>query len=102
MPQSRGSPQNTARDVAGGSLIRGNWKKTGPNTFAITALGFGVDGAGNVLYSARMTGTDTMSDDCNKVTINVKLQILSPTFQPLYGPAVPQDTHYGYRILVEE
>ncbi len=88
--------------AVGGSLIRGSWKKTGPNTFAITGLGFAVDAQGKDVYIARMTGTDTVSDDCNKVKVNVKLQFLDPQFRAVYGPPIPQETHFGYRILVEE
>lgn len=86
--------------VAGG-MIRGEWKRTSGNTFAVSAIGIGRDAQGNALYIGKMYGTDTLLAGCNVVQVDVTLEILDPvTFVSMTGP-MPQATHYGYRIAVE-
>ncbi len=81
-----------------GTLIRGSWKRTSDNTFAVSALAMVRDAQGNTVYIVKMVGTDTLIENCNTVQVDVSLQILKPDFEQWFDLG-PQTTHYGYRIV---
>lgn len=86
--------------------LRGTWERIDGNSFAYTVLGIVVDENGATQYISKLTGTDTLSDECNTLFIaNTKLQIYLPQADPfadtpLIGP-MPIPDHYGFRMKVD-
>ncbi len=79
---------------------RGNWEKSGPNTYKYTMMGFLVDSAtGTVLSVSRNSGTKTLVD-CNTMVVTCAVEYLDPeTMEPLM--CVPS-TATLKRILIQE
>jgi hypothetical protein len=99
-------PTATFPDALKITDLRGTWERIDGNTFAFTVLGIVVDESGVTQYIAKLTGTDTLSDECNTMFIeNTKLQIYLPQADPfadapLIGP-MPYPDHYGFRMKVD-
>jgi hypothetical protein len=86
--------------------FRGTWERIDGNTFAYTVLGIAVDENGATQYIAKLTGTETLSDECNTMFVaNTKIQIYLPQADPfadapLIGP-IPVPDHYAFRMKVD-
>jgi hypothetical protein len=81
------------------STLRGIWERTGPNTFAYSFMGFGLEGI-TPLYIAKVNGTIELSRDCRTEKINAFMSIYPPAVSPIKGEplfTVPLPEHYGYR-----
>jgi hypothetical protein len=84
--------------------LKGAWKKTGGNTYDWTVLGFPYDASGNTLALAKLSGKDTMSEDCNIIYVtDVVLEVFAPTADvntdaPLSTGYFPD--HEGHRIQI--
>lgn len=84
--------------------LKGVWNKTGDKTFAITMLGYAVDGNGGVQYYSKMSGTVTILDDCNKDYLELTMEFFLPNQNPFGDTAyyaVNLPNHYGYRMRVD-
>jgi hypothetical protein len=96
----------TFPDVVGMTALRGVWKRTSGNTFEYTVLGIAVDAAGQSHYVGKLTGTETLSEDCGTMFLQeTYLQIYLPNMDPfsdnaIAGP-IPFPDHYGYRMEVD-
>lgn len=95
--------------VVGTTTNRGNWMRTGYNTFAYTTTGFALDADGKIVYVAKLSGHITLSEDCNHDVVTGMLEIYLPGTmknpfidgldEPDFGP-YPIDDVYGYRARV--
>ena len=68
---------------------RGNWIRTGYNTFAYTMTGFGLDAFGVPLYVATANGTITLSDDCNRAVITADALFYDVVHEGVVFPLMP-------------
>lgn len=86
--------------------LRGTWERIDANKFAYTVLGIVVDENGTTQYISKLTGSETLIDDCNTMFLeNTALQIYAPQADPfadlpLIGP-IPFPDHYGFRMKVD-
>lgn len=96
----------TFPDVVQGTKLRGVWERTGSNTFAYTLIGFAVDAAGGTQYISKLTGTHTLSEDCNTMLLqDTYFQVYLPdadpfSDDPIIGPMYYPD-HNAYRMMVD-
>jgi len=86
------------------STLRGAWERTGGNTFAYTFMGFAVDEFNLPVWIGKVSGTVTLSADCNFETITATMEVFGPDMDPFED--VPWfteilDEHYGYRADVD-
>ncbi len=86
---------------------RGNWMRTGYNTFSYTTTGFALDADRKIVFTAKLSGHITLSGDCNSDVITGMMEIFSPGTmknpfidEPDIGP-FPIDDVYGYRAFVD-
>lgn len=68
---------------------RGNWMRTGYNTFAYTMTGFGLDAFGVPLYVATGNGDITLSDDCNRAVITAVAKVFDVVHEGVEFPLMP-------------
>jgi hypothetical protein len=96
----------TFPDAVQSSKLRGVWERTGPNSYAYTLVGFTLDANGGTQYISKLTGTETLSEDCNTMLLqNTYLQIYLPDADPfsdtpIIGPLYFPD-HNGYRMKID-
>ena len=72
-----------------GTTNRGNWMRTGYNTFAYTMTGFGLDANGLPLYVATGNGKVTLSDDCNRAVITAEAKVFDVVYEGVPFPLIP-------------
>ena len=88
------------------TTIRGVWERTSGNTFDYTGLGIATDADGLPVYTGKLTGKHTLSEDCNTMFLEeTYLQIFAPNADPfeddpLFPPIFFLD-HYGYRMQTD-
>jgi len=83
---------------------RGTWERTGGNTIAFTVIAFGVDANGQTVYIGKISGRDTLSENCSRLNVSSTLEVFLPTQNPFQDAplfAVPPVPHYGYRMRVD-
>lgn len=88
---------------------RGNWMRTGYNTFAYTTTGFALDANRRIVYTAKLSGHITLSEDCNSDVITGTLEVFfagtgkNPFIdKPDIPPEdIPIPNVYGYRAFVD-
>ena len=68
---------------------RGNWMRTGYNTFAYTMTGFGLDANGIPLYVATGNGDITLSEDCNRALVTAEAKIFDVVHEDVPFPLIP-------------
>lgn len=96
----------TFPDVVKFSTTRAVWNRTSGNTFEYTGLGIAVDALGQPHYIAKLTGAQTLSDECDTMFVHETfMQIYPPSANPfeddpVIGP-IPFPDHYGYRMEVD-
>ncbi len=66
--------------------LRGNWERTGGNTFKFTQVGWGVNGSGDAVLVFRNSGTTTLSENCSVSRVESTMEALSPEAYPLPAP----------------
>ena len=86
------------------SSLRGNWERTGGNTFDYTFMGIAVDEFNLPVWIGKVSGQITLSADCNRETITAAMEIFLPSMSPfeddpLFPIVLP--THYGHRASVD-
>lgn len=85
------------------SSVRGAWERISGNKFAYTITGFAVDSIGTPVWIGRLSGTLTLSGDCNSESITAMLDVFDPTVSPFDGDplfSIVFPEHYGYRAYV--
>lgn len=84
------------------STFRGTWTRTSGNTIAFTVIGYALDASGVVLGIAKLSGIDTLIDNCSTLSITNTLELYGPTVNPFESQGYPISLadHYGYRMRV--
>lgn len=91
------------------TTMRGNWMRTGYNTFVYTTTGFGIDANRMPVYVAKMSGTITLSDDCSSDVITATMEVfpvdengvIPNPFIPSMGIQVDIPDVYAHRVFVD-
>jgi len=84
--------------------LRGSWVKTGENTYDWTVVGFPYLEDTTTMLLAKLSGVDTLSDDCNTIDVTgVVMELFAPNADinvdaPFFTDIFPD--HTGHRILV--
>jgi hypothetical protein len=84
------------------STARGVWKKSGPNEYDYTMIGFGTDvETGTVFLVQRSSGKKTLTG-CNKMEATSVFEFLDPdTMEPM-GPPVDGGSATATRVLLQK
>jgi len=89
------------------TTMRGNWMRTGYNTFVYTTTGFALNADGNPEYIVKLSGHIKLRKDCNSNVITGTLEIFFPWTmknpfidKPDLEP-IPIENVYGYRAFVD-
>ncbi|MCP4932990.1 MAG: hypothetical protein GY927_02020 [bacterium] len=86
------------------STFRGTWERTGGNTFAFTLIAYAVDSDGITVGIGKVSGTDTLSEDCNSMYIENTTEVFYAGQDPFEDQpvfAIPPQPHWGYRMRVD-
>lgn len=82
--------------------MMGAWERTGGNTFAFTQIGFVPAADGTPLFIAKNVGTETITDDCNTLTVVSTMQLfLFATGEPFTEALPVEPPMIAHRIGVE-
>ncbi|WP_242342718.1 hypothetical protein [Anaeromyxobacter terrae] len=81
--------------------MRGAWKRTGGNTFTFVQEGWVPGPDGTPILFARNVGSETLSEDCNTVTVVSTMQIFDAVTGAFIAEAPIEPPMVGYRIVVE-
>ena len=83
---------------------RGIWERTGGNTFNWTVVSIVYDETFTTLYQARVSGKDTIGDDCDTLLVSdIVMELFDPyadlnSGDPIGVMLFPD--HFGYRLKV--
>lgn len=86
------------------TTLRGVWEKIGDKLFGFTMIGYAVDVNGSTVWIGKMSGTADLSDDCNKMYIDLTMDIFEPGKDPFADEPLfwfPLPNHNGYRMRVD-
>ena len=100
-PNLNGVPYSDAERI--GSM-RGNWKRTGGNTFDYTFMGFAYDENNMPVYIAKISGQVTLINNCEYQYTTALMEVFLPYADPFLDPPddiVPLGVFYGYRAKVD-
>lgn len=85
--------------------MRGNWKRTGGNTFDYTFMGFAFDASNMPVYIAKVSGQVTLLIECQYQHTTAVMEVFLPFMSPFHdsGPiaVIPLGEFYGYRAKVD-
>lgn len=84
--------------------FRGNWVRTGGNTFDYTFMGFALDAANAPVYIAKVSGQVALIDDCQYQYITAVMEVFLPSMSPFHMEpiaVIPLGEFYGYRASVD-
>lgn len=85
--------------------MRGNWKRTGGNTFDYTFMGFAFDASNVPVYIAKVSGQVTLFNRCQYQYTTAVMEVFLPSMNPFHdsGPiaVIPLGEFYGYRAKVD-
>jgi hypothetical protein len=110
LPTSIEPPFDPIFDQAVGmTQMRGIWKRAGGTTFNYTMIGYGYDLNGFPIYINKMSGTLTLSEDCNSTDVSATLNIFICQYNPgCPNPmtdtpdiVLPVPNSVAYRLLPE-
>lgn len=90
--------------AANASAFRGSWERIDGNTFGATLLAIAVDASGAPVYIAKLSGIDTLSKDCNTMSIVATVELFlgnEDPFQDVPFLVMPLPTHGGTRLSVD-
>lgn len=90
--------------VVEGTDLRGTWERTNGNTFRLAMIGYALNADHVTLYIAKMSGTITIIDNCNKEYLDLRIDYFAPDAnpfvdEPFYGFDLPY--HDGYRMRLD-
>ena len=84
--------------------MRGNWVRTGGNTFDYTFMGFAMDAANVPVYIAKVSGQATLIDDCQYQHVTAVMEVFLPSMSPFHMEPISvfyMGEFYGYRASVD-
>ena len=86
--------------------MRGNWKRTGGNTFDYTFMGFAYDTEGMPVYTAKVSGQVELIQDCQYQKTTAVMEVYLPFDNPFDDEVeplmtIPLGEFYGYRAKVD-
>ena len=86
--------------------MRGNWKRTGGNTFDYTFMGFAFDASNVPVYIAKVSGQVTLFNDCQFQFTTALMDVFLPTMSPIHDQPINEEPislgeFYGYRAKVD-
>jgi hypothetical protein len=85
--------------------MRGNWKRTGRNTFDYTFMGFAFDASNAPVYIAKVSGQVTLFRKCQYQYTTAVIEVFLPSMNPFddSGPIAMESLgeFYGYRAKVD-
>lgn len=85
--------------------MRGNWKRTGGNTFDYTFMGFAFDASNVAVYIAKVSGQVTLFNKCQYQYTTAVIEVFLPSMNPFddSGPIAMKSLgeFYGYRAKVD-
>lgn len=92
--------------ATGRSVVRGMWERIDDYTFGVTVVGLVVDNLGNTLYILKLSGIDTLSMDCESMSVESTIEFFFGNQDPFDPAATPFYTlssppHMGYRMRVD-
>ena len=92
--------------ATGGSVLRGMWERIDDYTFGVTVVGLAVDDVGNTLYIIKLSAIDTLSVECESMSIHSTIEFFFGNQDPFDPAATPFYTlysppHMGYRMRVD-
>ena len=84
--------------------LRGEWKRTGGNTFDYTLIVLALDDTNQTVGLAKFTGGKVLEENCTRMTASVHMELYLPTMDP-FGDAPlyvdDLDELYAYRMRVD-
>jgi hypothetical protein len=86
--------------------MRGNWKRTGGNTFDYTFMGFAYNALNMPAYIAKISGQVVLIENCQYQYTTALMEVFWPDTNPFddeLEPAfmIPLGAFYGYRAKVD-
>jgi len=84
--------------------MRGNWKRTGGNTFDYTFMGFAFDASNMPVYIAKISGQVVLIEKCQYQYTTAIMEVFRPWMNPFhddYEWEIPLGVFYGYRAKVD-
>jgi hypothetical protein len=86
--------------------MRGNWKRTGGNTFDYTFMGFAYTDANMPAYIAKISGQVVLIEDCQYQYTTAVMEVFWPNMNPfdeylMPEYVIPLGAFYGYRAKVD-
>jgi len=86
--------------------MRGNWKRTGGNTFDYTFMGFAYNAFNMPAYIAKISGQVVLLEDCQFQYTTAVMEVFWPYMNPFDDELepefeVPLGVFYGYRAKVD-
>lgn len=86
--------------------MRGNWKRTGGNTFDYTFMGFAFDASNMPAYISKISGQVMLIEKCQYQYTTALMEVFWPDTNPFddeLEPAwvIPLGVFYGYRAKVD-
>jgi len=84
--------------------MRGNWKRTGGNTFDYTFMGFAFDASGMPVFIGKVSGQVELILDCQYQKTTAVMEVFTPDMNPFDDDPVvtiPLGQFYGYRANVD-
>lgn len=100
-------PVNDPEDYSGAVRLgnmRGNWTRTGGNTFDYTFMGFAFDESNMPVYIAKVSGQVVLINNCQYQFTTAVMEVFSKYANPFVDPpadVIPLGVFYGYRAKVE-
>jgi hypothetical protein len=92
------------KDAVGLTSFRGNWKRTGGNTFDYTFMGFALDASNMPVYIAKVSGQVILEGDCQYQNITAVMETYWPYDSPFDDAAIhtlPMGQFFAYRADVD-
>jgi len=62
--------------------LRGEWKRTGGNTFAYTLIVLALDDTNQTVGLAKFTGGKVLEEDCTRMVVTVQMEVYEPFMNP--------------------
>ena len=84
--------------------MRGDWVRTGGNTFDYTFMGFAMDAENVPVYIAKVSGDVALIQDCQYQYITAVMEVFLPSMSPFHMEpiaVISLGEFYGYRAAVD-
>jgi len=86
--------------------MRGNWKRTGGNTFDYTFMGFAYNAMNMPAYIAKISGQVVSVENCQYQYTTAVMEVFLPDMNPFHDApymdlVIPLGEFYGYRAVVD-